>query len=124
MGNIINWFEIPVADFARAVRFYEAVFQTVLRREDMANMRMAVFPYSEPNPGGALVEFEHYKPSADGTIVYLQALGLGVMLERVNAAGGKCIFGPQVLPDDIGTIALFLDSEGNRVGLHEPPSRG
>ncbi|EDZ8066136.1 VOC family protein, partial [Salmonella enterica] len=22
--------------------------------------------------------------------------------------------------DDIGTIALFIDSEGNRIGLHQP----
>ena len=122
MGSIINWFEIPVTDFERAIRFYEAVFQAALRREDMVGMRMAVFPYSDPHPGGALVEFEHYKPSADGTIIYLHASGLEAMLERVNAAGGKCIFGPQMLPDDIGTIALFLDSEGNRIGLHEPPA--
>lgn len=72
MSNIINWFEIPVTDFERAVKFYEQVFQATFRREDMDNMQMAIFPYQEPQPGGALVKFEHYRPSADGTIVYLQ----------------------------------------------------
>ena len=32
----------------------------------------------------------------------------------------ECVFGPLELPDGIGTIALFIDSEGNRVGLHQP----
>jgi predicted enzyme related to lactoylglutathione lyase len=38
----------------------------------------------------------------------------------VNSAGGNCVFGPLELADDIGTIALFMDSEGNRIGLHQP----
>lgn len=120
MSNIINWFEIPVTDFERAVKFYEQVFQASLRREDMGHMQMAVFPYQAPQPGGALVKFEHYRPSADGTIVYLHAPQLDAMLQRVKAAGGQCILEPMVLPDDIGTIALIIDSEGNRIGLHQP----
>lgn len=120
MSNIINWFEIPVANFERAVQFYESVFQATFRREDMTDMQMAIFPYTEPNPGGALVKFEHYKPSADGTIVYLQTANMADILKRVDTAGGQCIFGPETLPDDIGTIALIIDCEGNKVGLHQP----
>ena len=32
MNNVINWFEIPVADMDRAVAFYEPVMQVTLRR--------------------------------------------------------------------------------------------
>ena len=35
MNNVINWFEIPVADMDRAVAFYEPVMQVTLRRETM-----------------------------------------------------------------------------------------
>ena len=35
MNNVINWFEIPVADMDRAVAFYEPVMQVSLRRETM-----------------------------------------------------------------------------------------
>jgi predicted enzyme related to lactoylglutathione lyase len=45
---------------------------------------------------------------------------LAATLDRVASAGGACVFGPLTLPNDIGTIALFTDSEGNRVGLHQP----
>ncbi|VFS67041.1 Predicted enzyme related to lactoylglutathione lyase [Raoultella terrigena] len=31
MNNVINWFEIPVADMDRAVAFYEPVLQVTLR---------------------------------------------------------------------------------------------
>lgn len=33
MNNVINWFEIPVAEMDRAVAFYEPVMQVTLRRE-------------------------------------------------------------------------------------------
>jgi hypothetical protein len=50
MNNVINWFEIPVADMDRAVAFYEPVLQVTLRRENMDCAEMAVFPYQDPAP--------------------------------------------------------------------------
>ncbi|WP_310606492.1 VOC family protein [Buttiauxella brennerae] len=120
MDTIINWFEIPVQDLERATAFYEAVFATEFRRESMSDMEMAIFPHTKPNPGGALLKSDAFKPAAQGTVVYLHAPDLAAMLERVVKAGGECVFGPQELPDDIGTFALIVDSEGNRVGLHQP----
>ena len=120
MSTIINWFEIPVADLERATAFYEAVFAAEFKRESMSGMDMAVFPYEDPHPGGALLKADVFKPSAQGTVVYLHAPDLTAMLTRVSKAGGECVFGPQVLPDNIGTIALIVDTEGNRVGLHQP----
>lgn len=52
MKNLINWFEIPVTDMARAIAFYEQVMQISLRRETMDGGGLAVFPYVEPGPGG------------------------------------------------------------------------
>jgi predicted enzyme related to lactoylglutathione lyase len=33
MSNVINWFEIPVAQMDRAIAFYEPVMQVSLRRK-------------------------------------------------------------------------------------------
>lgn len=119
MQNVlINWLEIPVDDMARAMRFYETVFELELRRETMSDIDMAIFPHTQS--GGALVAGEGYRPSVEGNLPYLHAPALDAMLERVAAAGGKTVFGPLQLPDDIGRIAHFIDSEGNRIGLHEP----
>lgn len=50
MNNVINWFEIPVADMDRAVAFYEPVMQVTLRRETMDCADLVVFPHQDPAP--------------------------------------------------------------------------
>lgn len=108
MNNVINWFEIPVADMDRAVAFYEPVMQVTLRRETMDCAELAVFPHQDPAPGGALAKFEGIAPSAQGAIIYLHTDHLAATLDRIASAGGACVFGPLTLPNDIGTIALLL----------------
>lgn len=94
MNNVINWFEIPVAEMDRAVAFYEPVMQVTLRREKMDCIEMAVFPHEDPAPGGALAKFDGVKPSDQGCIIYLHTDNLAATLDRVNSAGGSCVFGP------------------------------
>lgn len=120
MNNIINWFEIPVMDMDRAITFYEPVMQVTLRRETMDCAELAVFPHEASLTGGALAKFEGVTPSDQGAIIYLHTADLAATLDRVASAGGKCVFGPLELGQDIGMIALFTDCEGNRVGLHQP----
>ena len=120
MKSVINWFEIPVSDMDRAIKFYEPVMQVSLRREKMDSAELAVFPHEDPATGGALAKFEGIIPSVQGAIIYLHTDNLTATLDRVASAGGECVFGPLALPRGIGTIALFTDSEGNRVGLHQP----
>ncbi|SBK46086.1 glyoxalase [Klebsiella pneumoniae] len=50
MNNVINWFEIPVADMDRAVAFYEPVMQVSLRRETMDCSRAGGVPASGSGP--------------------------------------------------------------------------
>ncbi|EMC7915543.1 VOC family protein [Enterobacter kobei] len=120
MKSVINWFEIPVVDMDRAIKFYEPAMQVQLRREKMDMAELAVFPHDDPATGGALAKFEGVSPSQQGAIIYLHTDNLTATLDRIASAGGECVFGPLELPDGIGTIALFIDSEGNRVGLHQP----
>ena len=118
--NLPVWFEIPVTDMTRAVRFYETLFQSSLHRESAGPMELAVFPRrDEGGTTGCLAHGEMLKPGSDGTVVYLNAdPQLDQVLERVRAAGGEVLVPRTELPDDIGCFALFRDSEGNRVGLH------
>ena len=120
MKNVINWFEIVVEDLDRAVTFYETVMAVSLRREKMSEFDMAIFPHDPALPGGALVKCSQMKPSAQGVVLYLHTDDIAATLKRVTENGGECTFSPQILPNDIGTIALFTDTEGNRIGLHQP----
>jgi len=117
--SAIHWFEIPVRDLDRAQRFYEALFDAPLRREQIGEATLAVFSYDEPGTGGCLFAGGDLQPSANGSIVYLNAEpSLDAVLARVERAGGRIATPKVQLPGDMGAFAHIIDTEGNRVGLH------
>jgi predicted enzyme related to lactoylglutathione lyase len=120
MNTIINWFEILATDLNRAVAFYEQILALTLNRGDMGPQSLAVFPYDRDHAtGGTLITGPGFKPSTDGAVVYLHATGsLDAVLARIVPAGGKILQPRTELPPGMGAYAHFLDSEGNRVGLH------
>lgn len=115
--TVVTWFEIPAADFERAVHFYEAVFGIQLRRE-LEWPGMAIFPYEEPGITGCVADMKDVRPSSDGVVVYLNCDGkLDSVLGRLASAGGAVFKNKTCIPG-VGWVAQFFDSEGNRVGLH------
>ncbi len=120
--NVAVWFEIPVADLARAVRFYETVFAVTLVQEGCPSgmpMQMAVFPADETAVKGCLIQHELCKPSPDGTTIYLNGGDdLAVPLARAVEAGAAVVVPKTIITPEIGYFAQFIDSEGNRIGLH------
>jgi predicted enzyme related to lactoylglutathione lyase len=117
--NVAVWFEIPALDFDRAVGFYEKVFETSLIRENMAGSELAVFPHDKAAASGCVIKGEGYRPAADGAVVYLRSRGdLAGPLARAAKSGGKVVTPKTALPPGMGFFAHFVDSEGNRVGLH------
>jgi hypothetical protein len=123
--NAISWFEIPASDLARAQRFYENIFQVELIPLDLANIKMRMFPLeSQSGVGGALVYAEgFYQPSAThGPLIYLNGNpDVQITLDRVEAAGGKIMVPKTEISPEYGFMAVFIDSEGNRIGLHSVP---
>ena len=120
MPSVIDWFEIPANDLARAVKFYNRVLGSELAAADMMGSKMAMFPCGGDSGGvgGALIEHESHSPAATGTLVYLSGGNdLSEALGRVEGAGGKVLM-PKTSIGEHGFCALFLDTEGNRVGLH------
>lgn len=121
MQDALNWFEIPVLDIERAQRFYETLLDISMRREVMAGQALAIFPHAEGRIGGALISGPMASaPSTDGCVVYLDAgRSLDATLARAGELGAKVLMSKVQLPADIGAIAHVVDSEGNRVGLHQ-----
>lgn len=119
-GNFPVWFEIPAEDFDRAVRFYEQVFGVQLNRQDMGGAQLGVFPYrSAGGTTGCVYAGAELKPGGQGPLVYLNAdPELDAVLERVWSAGGRIVTPRTALPPGMGYFASFIDSEGNRVGVH------
>ena len=118
MNSPISWFELPVLDLARATAFYERILGVALSPEQCGECEMSIFPYVEGHPSGALDRMAPMTPQDNGTLVYLCAGDdLAPVLARVEEAGGKVAL-PKTSIGEHGFIALFIDSEGNRVGLH------
>lgn len=117
----VAWFEIPVLNMDRAVKFYSAIFDTKLSKQTIEGLEMAWFPWNEDGKGagGSLIAADkHYKPSHEGTLVYFSSEDVNNELKRVKKAGGKILQEKTEITPDIGFMALFEDTEGNRIALH------
>ncbi len=125
--NALSWFEIPTKDLSRAQMFYEAIFDIKMVPFDTPQIKMRMFPLETPmGVGGSLVYNEQfYKPSAsDGPLVYLNANpDVQLILNKIEAAGGKILVPKTMISPEFGHMAMFLDTEGNRVALHSIPPK-
>ena len=120
--NVVGWFEIPVIDMDRAVKFYEQVFGFSLVRHQLGPLEMAWFPWVEGAMGssGSLVRSEFHRPSGEGVRIYFTAHSGDVAVEagRAEAAGGALVMPKTLISEDIGYMAVVRDTEGNRIALH------
>jgi predicted enzyme related to lactoylglutathione lyase len=117
--HTISWFEIPASDFARAKTFYEAVLGRTIETMTMGPSTMGFLSSSPEAIGGAIVHGDGTAPSKSGTLVYLNGGDdLAVMLARVEPAGGTVAVPKTDIGSGFGFFAHFIDTEGNRVGLH------
>ena len=120
MSNLGTYFEIPVNDMDRAIEFYSHVFNVEFTKEVIHGCEMAFFPFTEEGQGisGSLAKGEIYKPSFEGSLIYLSTGSIDKTMEKVKEFGGEELF-PKTSVPNIGFSAEFKDSEGNRVALFE-----
>ena len=127
MQNAISWFEIPTTDINRAQKFYEAIFGITMMPMDMPNLKMRMFPLDDmmTQVGGALVDSGgfHKASATDGPLIYLNGNpDVQNVLDKVEAAGGTIMVPKTEISPEYGFMAVFMDSEGNRVALHSVPA--
>ncbi|MCO4822303.1 MAG: VOC family protein [Flavobacteriaceae bacterium] len=119
--NMIGWFEIPVTNMDRAKAFYETVFNIKIQVQDFGGTLMGWFPFAENKGGasGSLIKNKAYQPSdTKGVLIYFSSADVAIEMSRVEAAGGKMLQDKTQISPDIGYMALFVDTEGNRLALH------
>lgn len=119
MNNTISFFEIPVKDFNRGVKFYNMIFRKKLKVKTVAGQRMAFFPAAKGGVGGALVEAKGYVPDDKGAIPYISySEDINAILSKVTVGGGEVIVPPKTtLFGAEHKFAMFIDTEGNRIGI-------
>lgn len=122
---MVSWFELPVVDMDRAKKFYETVFQIQISLHDLGGLLMGWFPPAEDNNAygisGSLVKHEDYIPSdTQGALIYFNSLSGDIAneLSRVEAAGGKIVQDKTLISEEIGYMAVVVDTEGNRIAFY------
>jgi predicted enzyme related to lactoylglutathione lyase len=115
--NAVEWFEIPTADFAKSIPFYNQVLGLQLEAKPFGPNQIAIFPYQEPGPGGCLMLGPGMVPSGAGSVVYLSAPNMDASLAAVEAGGGSILIPKTEIGPGMGYFARFHDPEGNLVGL-------
>lgn len=119
MKNLINWFEIPAKDFKRAVSFYKSILEVEVHELEMFGTKMGMFPTDGKNVSGAIVQGADYLPSTDGVLAYLNGgNNLQDVLNKVEKNNGKVIVPKTQISPEMGYFGMFIDTEGNKIGVH------
>ncbi|ABL99397.1 VOC family protein [Shewanella amazonensis] len=117
------WGEIAVTDMARAIAFYQAQFDVSFRREDMDEVEYAILECSDEKAATiGLMKHPEFKPGQGGACLYLHLTdNLGQLVGKLEHNQVQIVMPPMgIKGGECGYIALFVDSEGNTVGLWSP----
>ena len=116
MKDFIKFFEIPATDVKRAVDFYQKVFKIEITLHDWGVEKMGMFPDNI----GSISQAEGFKPCEHGTLITLNGgEDLSNTMNIVVENGGKEIIPKtKIEAENQGYFAVFLDTEGNRIGLY------
>ncbi len=125
MNSVVH-FEMPAEDKARTKKFYETVFGWEMKQlgEEMGNYLVATTAPTSPdgmNTTPGTINGGFYDKGAGGTVPHLVIAveNLGEKMEEVKKGGGE-IQGETMDIPGIGMFVMFLDTEGNRVGMLQP----
>ena len=119
MKNLVAFFEIPADNFERTVKFYETVLGVSLYVMECETEKMAFFPEENGVCPGAVSWAKDFRPSKDGVLIHFQVENMETAMNAIEKNGGT-ITRPKtkIEVEGRGFFSLFIDSEGNRVGLY------
>lgn len=121
MKSFVSIFEIPAMEISRAIEFYQSILDIKIEKMDIPEMQMGLFPTEGQMTFGVIIQGEGYTPSANGVTIYLDGGDdLQVILDKVEKKGGEIVVPKTLHADESGYFAIFIDTEGNRLGLHSP----
>jgi len=126
--NPVVHFEMPAEDRKRMADFYTNVFgwKTQMLGPEMGNYVLATTTESDEKgpkkPGainGGFFPKSDDRPAQYPSVVILVE-DIKNHMKKVEKAGGKVLGEPSDIPD-VGLYVSFLDTEGNRVSMLQPP---
>jgi predicted enzyme related to lactoylglutathione lyase len=129
----ISWFEIPVEDLDRAITFYTNVLVIKIEKNKFLKQEYGVFNRDINTIKGALVKKENHQ-AGSGIVLFFYVIDLSESLKNVEQFGGKVLIEKTLLKqqteegflaikqnlidNNIGYYAEFIDCEGNKICLY------
>ena len=129
----ITWFEIPVENLDRAIIFYTNVLGIKIEKNKFLKQEYGIFNRDINTIKGALVKKEKHQ-AGTGLVLFFYVIALSESLKKVEQYGGKVLIEKTLLKqqteegylaikqnlidDNIGYYAEFIDCEGNKICLY------
>jgi predicted enzyme related to lactoylglutathione lyase len=111
--NGICHIEIPCQDMEKAGNFYKTVFGWEIT--PMPEMKYSLFKPSD-GPGGGFSTTANITGDP-GVFIYIEVEDIDATLKKIEENGGKKVKGKTMISEENGNFAIFLDIEGNSIGL-------
>jgi len=121
-------FEMPYKDHQRVMNFYSKAFGWNMQKlgSDMGDYVLAGTTETDENrmiktPGninGGFYKPDNANPAIPSVVISVE--NLADSIKKVTEGGGKTLSEPVEIPG-IGHYVSFTDTEGNRVGMIQPP---
>ncbi len=119
MKNLVAFFEIPAVNIQRAANFYGSILGLELEIMDFGHEKMAFFPKESGKYPGAISYARGFNPSESGLLLSFYVDKMETALNSIENNGGKVTLPKtKIEADDQGYFSIFIDSEGNKVGLY------
>lgn len=116
MGQPVAFFEIVSSNVTRAQDFYTRLFDWKVNADpSLGGYALVDTGAGDGAIGGGIGP--SMAAGEQGVKIYVRVDDLDASLQRAEALGGKQLVPPTALPGDFGKIAIFLDPDGNAVGL-------
>lgn len=107
MKKLIAFFEIPAADFRRAIDFYETVLNMKLPTCECEEEKMAFFTEGDEFVG-AVSYASDFLPSEKGVLIHFNVDEIEPTLETILKKGGKVVIPKTKIEAEVGDISLYL----------------
>jgi predicted enzyme related to lactoylglutathione lyase len=131
-ANII-WFEIPVQDLSRAIRFYSTLLNIIIEKQVLLDREFGIMKKQDCGVGGVLVKKDDHQPGK-GPVLFFFVNVLSDSIDVATRFGGKVItpktlikqtdkngnlmITQNLIDNKVGYFAELLDSEGNTISLY------
>ena len=126
MKGKVGHFELPADDVKRATAFYQKTFEWAI--QPMPEMEYTMLGTVESDPQGNPKEAGYINGGMGKRDGLLKAPVVTIIVDSIDAAakliaknGGKMVRPKQSI-GPMGFTAYFSDTEGNVVGLFQPPA--